>query len=102
MQGIWNRGGIATYIHRISTAMLAAGNTVHYLDAWPVTGAQSEAVDLPIVVRDDDDLFVQAKALKLDILHLHGTVRVLPQMLVVTIASLIAAASSIVKGCHSK
>ena len=78
MQGIWNRGGIATYIHRISTAMLAAGNTVHYLDAWPVTGAQSEAVDLPIVVGDDNDLFVQARALGLDILHLHATVSVLP------------------------
>jgi len=78
MQGIWDRGGIATYIRRISMAQRAEGHTVKYLDTLPFTGAQDEAVDVPIVVGDRNDLFIQAKALKLDILHLHTNVSVLP------------------------
>lgn len=78
MQRIWERGGIATYIRRISKAQRAAGHTVYYLDNQPFTGALEETVDLPIVVHDDNDLFIQAKAYELDILHLHTTVSVLP------------------------
>jgi glycosyltransferase involved in cell wall biosynthesis len=78
MQGIWDRGGIATYICRITKAQRAAGHTVHYLDTRPFTGVQDEAVDLPIVVRDDKDLFTQTKACGLDILHLHTNVSVIP------------------------
>jgi hypothetical protein len=63
MYGIWHPGGIATYIRRISKAQRAAGHTVNYLDSCPFTGLQDEAVDLPIVVRDDNDLFIQAKAM---------------------------------------
>jgi glycosyltransferase involved in cell wall biosynthesis len=78
MHGIWDRGGIATYIRRISKAQRAAGHTVHYLDTRPFTGVQDEAVDLPIVVRDDKNLFIQTKACGLDILHLHTNVSVIP------------------------
>lgn len=78
MQGIWDRGGIATYIRRISKAQRAAGHTVYYLDNRPFTRGGDEAVDLPVIVSDDNHLFVQANALKLDILHLHTTVGVLP------------------------
>jgi glycosyltransferase involved in cell wall biosynthesis len=78
MQGIWDRGGIATYIRRISKAQRAAGHTVHYLDTRPFTGTRDEGVDLPIVVPDDNDLFVQAKACGLDVLHLHTTISVFP------------------------
>jgi glycosyltransferase involved in cell wall biosynthesis len=78
MQRIWERGGIATYIRRLSKAQRAAGHTVYYLDNQPFTGTVEETVDLPIVVRDDNDLFIQAKAYELDILHLHTTVSVLP------------------------
>jgi len=78
MYGIWHPGGIATYIRRISKAQRAAGHTVNYLDSCPFTGLQDEAVDLPIVVRDDNDLFIQAKAYGLDILHLHTNVGVIP------------------------
>ncbi|MFB8791485.1 MAG: glycosyltransferase family 4 protein [Potamolinea sp.] len=78
MQRIWERGGVATYIRRISKAQRAAGHTVFYLDNQPFTGAVEETVDSAIVVRDDNDLFIQAKAYELDILHLHATVSVLP------------------------
>jgi glycosyltransferase involved in cell wall biosynthesis len=78
MYGIWHPGGIATYIRRISKAQRAAGHTVNYLDSCPFTSLQDEAVDLPIVVRDDNDLFIQAKACGLDILHLHTNVSVIP------------------------
>lgn len=78
MQRIWERGGVATYIRRISKAQRAAGHTVYYLDNQPFTGAVEETVDSAILVRDDHDLFIQAKAYKLDILHLHATVSVLP------------------------
>jgi glycosyltransferase involved in cell wall biosynthesis len=79
MQGIWDGGGISTYIRRITKAQLAMGYTVHYLDTRSCTTTSSEAVDLPIVVRDDNDLFIQAKAHRLDILHLHTTVSVVPR-----------------------
>lgn len=78
MQGIWDGGGISTYIRRLTKAQLAMGYTVHYLDTRSGTTTSSEPVDLPIVVRDDNDLFIQAKAHKLDILHLHTTVSVVP------------------------
>ncbi len=77
MYGIWHPGGIATYIRRISKAQRAAGHTVNYLENCPFTGLQDEAVDLPIVVRDDNDLFIQAKVCGLDILHLHTNVSVI-------------------------
>jgi hypothetical protein len=78
MDGIWTHGGVATYIRSVSQAQRATGHTVHYLDTRPFTGAHAEAVDLPIFVRDYNDLFIQAKAYGLDILHLHTTVSVLP------------------------
>jgi glycosyltransferase involved in cell wall biosynthesis len=78
MHGIWDRGGIATYIRRVSKAQRAAGHTVYYLDTRSFKATQDEAVDLPIVVRDDNDLFIQAKVCGLDILHLHTNVSVIP------------------------
>jgi len=78
-QGISDRGGTATYIHHLSKAQRAAGHTVHYFDTRPFTEAEDESVDLPIVVRDDNDLFIQAKALGLDILHVHMTLSVVPR-----------------------
>jgi len=77
MHGIWDRGGIATYIRRLSKAQGAAGHTVYYLDTRSFA-TQDEAVDLPIVVRDDNDLFIQATVCGLDILHLHTNVSVIP------------------------
>lgn len=78
MQGIWDGGGISTYIRRLTKAQLAMGYTVHYLDTRSCTTTSSEAVDLPIVARDDNDLFIQAQEHRLDILHLHTTVSVVP------------------------
>lgn len=78
MHGVWDRGGIATYIRRISKAQKAAGHTVSCLDTRPFSNAQDEAEDLPIHAQNDQDLFIQAKALELDILHLHTSVNVLP------------------------
>ncbi len=87
MEGIGYPGGITTYIRRISKSQRAVGHTVYYLDIYPFTGGQDEAVDLPIVVCDRNDLFVQAKALGLDILHLHTTVRLQPQTCIPVIRS---------------
>lgn len=77
MQGIWDGGGVANYIRRVSNAQRLAGHKLHYLDTLPFTGAGDE-IARPTVVRDDNDLFIQAKALELDILHLHMSVSVLP------------------------
>ena len=79
MHGIWKRGGIATYIRRLSNAQRVAGHTVHHLDTPPFSAAGDEEVSLPIVVSNDKDLFIQAKTYGLDILHLHTTVSVLPR-----------------------
>lgn len=78
MRGIWDIGGIATYIRRISKAQHDAGHTIYYLDNRSFNEVKSEEIHLPIVVSDDRDLFDQAKSLGLDILHLHTTVSVVP------------------------
>ena len=66
---IWAKGGIASYIRQLGAAQHSVGHTVHYLSLKSVASENSDT--LPIVVRDDTDLFLQAQKLGLDILHLH-------------------------------
>jgi len=78
MHGILEKGGVASYIHRISTAQRAAGHTVYYMDSRPHDQVQAGLAESLIFVQDDAELFAQARALELDILHVHWTISKLP------------------------
>lgn len=72
--GIWEPGGVASYIRRLSTAQQIAGHTVYYLDSQIESSVQDSGTEPPIIVRDHRDLFTVALALGLDILHLHTAI----------------------------
>lgn len=75
-QNIWEKGGIAAYIRRISAAQQAAGHTIHYFTKYPCDGiSDSEA---PIVALTDAQLFEQAERLGLNLLHLHEVIGTVP------------------------
>ncbi len=76
-QGISRPGGVGTYIRRLSNAQSLAGHTVYYLDTWPLTGDPGRKI-ATVIVGDESDLFMQAKTLGLDILHLHRHVSFFP------------------------
>jgi glycosyltransferase involved in cell wall biosynthesis len=78
MYDIWAQGGVASYIRRLGTTQSTAGHTVYYLDSKTDTSVQDTGAEQPILVRDDSDLFTRAKALRLDILHLHTAISRLP------------------------
>lgn len=80
MYDIWEPGGVASYIHRVGTAQRTAGHAVYYLDSKTDTSVSDSEAEPPIAVRDDDDLFTKAKALDLDILHLHKAISTLPDV----------------------
>ena len=73
---IWAKGGIATYIRRISAAQRAAGHTVFYFSQKHFPSLA--ATDVPTVVANDAGLFQQAEAFRLDILHLHRPISIAP------------------------
>lgn len=75
---IWEHGGVASYIRRLSVAQRAAGHTVYYLDSKTDNSFLDNENESPIIVYDDHDLFAQAKTLNLDILHLHTAIQVSP------------------------
>lgn len=77
MKGLSYPGGIATYIHRLSKAQLAAGHRVYFFDTRPIN-IEFVPEDCAIVVCDDDDIYKQAVLSQLDILHLHTSVSKLP------------------------
>ncbi len=68
MPGIWDPGGVASYIRRVSTAQIDAGNEVVYLDN--VNHSPEKSKDI-IYIEDGEDLYRHAPKLQLDILHLH-------------------------------
>lgn len=78
MHGIRERGGIATYIHRIAEMQTSTEHTVYYLDSLTPIATQYQLEDNLIQIKDSRDLFVQAKALRLNILHLHTAINTLP------------------------
>ena len=83
---IWAKGGLATYIRRISAAQRAAGHTIHYFTTQPCTGNNHH--EQPLVVATDADLFEQAEKLGLDILHLHRAIATVPPPQLPTIRTL--------------
>ncbi|XGV98170.1 MAG: glycosyltransferase family 4 protein [Leptolyngbya sp. BL-A-14] len=83
---IWAKGGLATYIRRISAAQQAAGHTVYYFTRQPCTGNSDR--EQPIVVATDAELFEQAEQLGLDILHLHRAIATVPPPHIPTIRTL--------------
>lgn len=76
-QNIWAAGGLAAYIRRIGQAQRSLGHTVYYFSRFASVIADCEDLH-PILVNDEEDLYAQAKRLKLDILHLHGEVTSAP------------------------
>src|SRR5579875_340379 len=87
-EGIWDPGGVSVYIRRITKAQRAVGHEVFTLDTRPQSRPDPETKEKPIVVQDDHALFARARELKLDILHLHGPVSVLPEDRVPTVRTL--------------
>lgn len=77
IQGLGDPGGIATYIHRISQAQMAAGHQVYWFDTRPVN-SQLIIEAYPVVVCNDDDLYHQARSRQVNVLHLHTSVSKLP------------------------
>ena len=71
---IWEQGGVASYIHRLGTYQRKDGHTIYYLDSKTDINVLNTEREPPIIVRNDNDLFIQAKILKLDILHLHTAI----------------------------
>ena len=73
---IWIKGGIASYIRRISAAQRAAGHQVYFLSQKPSQGQNGE--EQPVIAETDEALYWQASKLGLDILHLHTSVDIPP------------------------
>jgi glycosyltransferase involved in cell wall biosynthesis len=73
---IWSPGGLASYIRRVSRAQMAMGHKVHYFSMPGGLGETREEV--PTFVNTDDELFAKAKAVGVDILHLHRSISVVP------------------------
>lgn len=82
---LWMQGGIASYVHRLGEAQASSGHSVHYLSL-----AHSAEKDTPsyIALKNEQDLFAQARSMNLDILHLHKPVSWLPQDRVATIRTM--------------
>jgi len=70
---LWERGGVANYMRRIGTAQAAQGHEVVYFSWHPPAGRRVE-FDPFIPVLNTAELFAQAEAMGLDILHLHKAV----------------------------
>ena len=73
---IWAKGGIASYIRRVSAAQLALGHKVYYFSQQPSVGVNNS--EQAIVVPTEIELYRQAQTLGLDILHLHRPIHTSP------------------------
>lgn len=71
MHNMFEPGGIASYIRRISATQLARGDQVFFLDRAPQLTHSPETVEF---TTDDHHLARRARELQLDILHLHMNV----------------------------
>jgi glycosyltransferase involved in cell wall biosynthesis len=83
---IWAKGGMATYIRRISNAQREAGHQVHFLTRFPCDG--SNLAEAPIVTPTEPELFTQAERLNVDVLHLHRSIAVPPPKYLPTLRTL--------------
>src|SRR3954471_17741041 len=71
MRQMFEPGGIASYIRRISTAQRALGHDLYYFDRAP---ARHPAPEPNQHTPDDDTLMARAAELNLDLLRLHCVV----------------------------
>ena len=72
MPGIWDQGGIATYIRAISSAQKMAGHEVLFFDTNERKSSRGTDAVAVEYVPSDKDLFEKAERRGLDILHLHS------------------------------
>ncbi|BAU11554.1 group 1 glycosyl transferase [Leptolyngbya sp. NIES-3755] len=86
-QDIWAAGGLAAYIRRIGQAQRSRGHTVVYFSKYASAISDDEQFH-PIRVESEEDLYHQAKRLKLDVLHLHGEVTTPPPRQLATVRTL--------------
>lgn len=73
---MWSKGGVASYIRRISRVQRAAGHQVYYFSYRPAE--QPDPQETPIVVKDSAELFRRACELGIDLLHLHKGINASP------------------------
>lgn len=78
MAGIWDQGGIAKYLQRVSRAQREAGHCITFFDTLPTYTEYNIPEERPVVV-SAQDLVRQAGERGLDVLHLHTAVDPLPR-----------------------
>ena len=71
MWDIWAKGGVASYIRRVSEMQQQNGHTLFFFDVEAYRPAAPNAETGTHYVRDAHHLFALASHLKLDILHTH-------------------------------
>ena len=69
--GIWAKGGVASYIRRISQEQRRLGHEIFYFDLVSSQHLSEDANDPPEAVADEAALFRRAAEERLDILHVH-------------------------------
>ena len=78
MPGMWDRGGVASYIRRVSAAQRSLGHEIIYFDLLPRQSdriGNDESIDY---LDNETDLPQRARARQVEILHLHLGVTHLP------------------------
>lgn len=82
---LWAPGGIAAYVRRLASGQAAAGHAVRTFSLAPLADVAPAG---HLVVENEAALFDAARALRLDVLHLHKSVAALPAGRVPTIRTM--------------
>jgi glycosyltransferase involved in cell wall biosynthesis len=77
MPGVWDQGGIASYLRRVTAAQRDAGHTIQFFDSRPQYADFDNLVHRPLIVKPHE-LAGRAMAEGVDVLHLHSTIDPLP------------------------
>ncbi len=73
MQGLWQPGGVATYIRRISEAQAQEGHTVVFYDLASCRALNGDVQTTPVTyVGSEAELFAQARVDGVEMLHIHA------------------------------
>lgn len=75
---LWSKGGISSYIRRVSRAQRSAGHQVYYFSFYPCHDRVADPAEEPRMVASETDLFAQARSLGLTVLHLHKPISTPP------------------------
>ena len=73
MPGVWDPGGVGAYLRRVGRAQRVSGHQVVFLDCFDRYADVGDPLDRPVVV-EPRALGERARALGLDVLHLHAGV----------------------------